>query len=579
VQVIEPTPAAPEPQPVTQSQPEPQPPARPAAVVAPVSAPAAPISVPAAAPLPAAAADARPAEVRPDDQPAAPASRQTFSQAELDEMLAPVALYPDSLLTQVLMAATYPLEVVQADRWRRGNANLAGDALAGALEEQPWDASVKSLINTPDVLSMMSDKLDWTVRLGDAFIGQQQQVMDTVQDLRRRAQEAGTLKNTPEQRVTTLVQAEPVVEREIIIERSDPDVVYVPVYDPYVSYGTWWHPYHRPFFWCPPTYPVGWSGVWFGLSYHCGPAWGYAWGRPNWHHHHVDIDVHRHARFNSHIDRDRIQRQIDRRDDGLRVSRGTWVHDPAHRRGVWYRDTDVARRFNAPTPPQLGRGDRNSAIRTRTASTDTLMGPRITTPSNAGRTTTGNRVPNTKDFMGPRITTPSNAGRTTNTDGLTTNAQKAPQLGETKARPPVQSPGLKRDDPRPTPSLTPARRDALANDGNRGGDRGGDNDNTNVRSGQQRQDPPSERVRVIRPTPVRVAPPSVSADRGTDRGADRGGDRGAAFSEVNRDGGSVRSESRRGSVSRAPSESSGFRSAPAPRLGSSSPSPGPYMGP
>jgi hypothetical protein len=497
-------------------------------------------------------APAGPADAPPDGQ--APVARQTFSQAELDEMLAPIALYPDSLLSQVLMASTYPLEVVQADRWRRGNNNLAGDALAGELEKQPWDPSVKSLVNTPDVLAMMSDKLDWTVRLGDAFIGQQQQVMDTVQDLRRRAQEAGTLKTTPEQRVTTLVQAEPVVEREIVIERSDPDVVYVPVYDPYVSYGTWWHPYHRPFFWCPPTYPRNWSGIWFGLSYHCGPAWGYAWGRPDWHHRHFTVDVHRHERFNHTINRTVAGQQIAKRSDAFRVDSGTWVHDPAHRRGVWYRDTNVAQRFGAPTPPNSTR-DRSNTWRTRTASgsgsgggSNAFMGPRVTTPSNAGRTTTGNRVPNTDDFMGPRVTTPSNAGRTTNTEGLTTNGDR--KRRQIQARPPVLAPGLDRDD------ASVNRRNVRGRDDDAGSD-------VRARIRQQPQQPqlkppPSDRVRVIRPDPVRVKAPDVSRDRG------------AAFSEVDRDGGSVRSESRRGSISRGPSDSSpGFRSAPAPRMDSS----------
>jgi hypothetical protein len=482
----------------------------------------------------------------------APAAQQTFSQADLDEMLAPIALYPDSLLSQVLMASTYPVEVVQADRWRRGNPNLAGDALAGELEKQPWDPSVKSLINTPDVLAMMSDKLDWTVRLGDAFIGQQQQVMDTVQDLRRRAQEAGTLKTTPEQRVTTLVQAEPVVEREIVIERTDPDVVYVPVYDPYVCYGTWWHPYHRPFFWCPPTYPRSWSGIWFGLSYHCGPAWGYAWGHPDWHHRHFTVDVHRHERFNSRIDRAHFEQQIVKRDNAFRVDNNTWVHDPSHRRGVWYSDSNVARRFGAPTPPSQVSRDRNNAWRTRTASgsgtTNAFTGSRVTTPSNGGRTTLGNRVPNTEDFMGPRVTTPSNPDRKTN-DDLITNEMRDRQRTQIERRPPVMAPGL-------------SRGDADRDNGGRDGARDGQQQQQQQQQREQQQQP-SDRVRIIRPDPVRVQQPNVSAGR----------DRGAAFSEVDRDGGSVRSESRRGLISRAPSDS-GFRSAPAPRMDSS---PGPSV--
>jgi hypothetical protein len=433
------------------------------------------------------------------------------------------------------MASTYPVEVVQADRWTRANPNLSGDALADALEQQPWDPSVKSLVNTPEVLAMMSDKLDWTVRLGDAFIGQQQQVMDTVQDLRRRAQEAGTLKNTPEQRVQTLVQAEPANSREIIIEQTNPDVVYVPVYDPYVCYGPWWHPNYRPFFWCPPTYPIGWSGIWFGLSYRCGAPWGYAWGRPDWRHHHFTVDVHRHERFNTHIDRPHFQQQIDRRDDHFHVDQGTWVHDAGHRKGVWYRDSNVAQRFGAPTPPKVNH-ERNP-FRDRTA--------------------TG-----TEGLMGPRVTTPSLAGRTTNTDRSDDNGirDRQPDDRVRQSRPPVQAPGLKRDEPAPT-GPAPTGRDVRTRDSsgdNRVRQRAAAADDDN--RGRQ-----SDRVRIVRPEPTRVPSPDVSRDRG------------AAFSEVDRDGGSVRMESRRGTISRGPSDSGpSFRSEPAPsRSYSPPPSPGP----
>ena len=129
------------------------------------------------------------------------AASQIFKQEELDQLLAPIALYPDSLLAQVLMASNYPLEVVQADRWARQNKDLKGAALTAALEKQPWDPSVKSLVNFPQVLAMMSEKLDWTQKLGDAFLAQQKDVMDTVQGLRKKAVDAGNLKTTKEQQV------------------------------------------------------------------------------------------------------------------------------------------------------------------------------------------------------------------------------------------------------------------------------------------------------------------------------------------------------------------------------------------
>ena len=169
-----------------------------------------------------------------------------FKAEELEQILAPVALYPDSLLTQILMASTYPLEIVNADRWTKQNKDKKGDALAKALEAQPWDPSVKSLVNFPQVLAMMSEKLDWTQKVGDAFLAQQKDVMGTIQKLRHKAQESGNLKTTKEQVVK--------VEQEvIIIEPASPQVVYVPTYNPTVVYGAWAYPAYPPY----PVYPPG----------------------------------------------------------------------------------------------------------------------------------------------------------------------------------------------------------------------------------------------------------------------------------------------------------------------------------
>lgn len=158
-----------------------------------------------------------------------------FKQEELDQMLAPIALYPDSLLAQLLMASTYPLEVVQAARWLEQNKDLEDQALADALEKRDWDPSVKSLIQFPDVLSMMNENLDWMMKLGDAFLSQQEDVTNTIQNLRIKAKDTGNLKTTEEQVVK--------VEKEVvIIEPASPKVVYVPVYNPTVVYGVWWWP-------------------------------------------------------------------------------------------------------------------------------------------------------------------------------------------------------------------------------------------------------------------------------------------------------------------------------------------------
>ena len=189
-----------------------------------------------------------------------------FKAEELEQLLAPIALYPDSLLTQMLMASTYPLEIVQADRWAKQNKGKKGDALAKALEAQPWDPSVKSLVNFPDVLDMMSQKLDWTQKLGDAFLAQQKDVMATVQKLRTKAQASGNLKTTKEQVVK--------VEKEIIIiEPASPQVVYVPAYNPTVVYGTWAYPAYPPY----PVYPPGYTATTAAFSFAAGVAVGAAW--------------------------------------------------------------------------------------------------------------------------------------------------------------------------------------------------------------------------------------------------------------------------------------------------------------
>jgi hypothetical protein len=152
---------------------------------------------------------------------------KVFKAEELEQILAPIALYPDSLLTQIMMGSTYPLEIVQADRWAKQNKDMKGDTLAKALEAQPWDPSVKSLVNFPQVLAMMSEKLDWTQKLGDAFLAQQKDVMGTVQKLRAKAQASGNLKTTKEQVVK-------VEQQVIIIEPASPQIIYVPTYNPTV---------------------------------------------------------------------------------------------------------------------------------------------------------------------------------------------------------------------------------------------------------------------------------------------------------------------------------------------------------
>jgi hypothetical protein len=220
---------------------------------------------------------------------------QNFTREELAQMLAPIALYPDALLSQVLMAASYPFEVVEADRFLAKNPGLSGDALDNALKEKDWDVSVLSLCYYPKVLSMMTENLNWTARLGDAFVGQQQDVMDTVQELRGKAYAQGNITTTKEQKVI-------VEERVIRIETVSPDYVYVPVYDPYVIYGPWWYPAYPPF---PIFYPgVAVIGPRIVFTPRIFVGFGvFGWSMFNWHAHNVVfLNIDRTRRFNRHVD-------------------------------------------------------------------------------------------------------------------------------------------------------------------------------------------------------------------------------------------------------------------------------------
>jgi len=268
------------------------------------------------------------------DQPAT----KKFKQEELDQMLAPIALYPDSLLAQILMAATYPLEVVVADRWGKANKNLKGDQLNDVLDKKDWDPSVKALVPFPQVLSMMSEKLEWTQKLGDAFLDQQDEVMDTVQKLRAKAEAAGNLKDTEAQKVI-------VKERVIEIEPAQPEVVYVPVYDPAVIYGPWWYPAFPPFFFLPPPgVVIGFhGGIGFGIGIAVGRAWGHAWGHWDWRNHYVNVNINRHININRNISVNRTNLQTTR-----------WQHDVSHRKGVTYRNEATRERYG-----QLARGAEN----------------------------------------------------------------------------------------------------------------------------------------------------------------------------------------------------------------------------
>ncbi len=272
-----------------------------------------------------------------------PNASPVFKQEELDQILAPIALYPDSLLSQILMASTYPLEVVQAERWVKQNKDLSPDALAVALEKQTWDPSVKSLVNFPQILTMMSEKLDLTQKIGDAFLAQQKDVMDTVQKLRNKAQEQGNLKTTKEQVVK-------VEQGKIAIEPNQSQVIYVPTYDPAQAYGTWSDSAYPPYDYYPPDYYEDYYPYGYGVA--VGPAWGYAWGDLDWERGDLGFDFGRNPDINPNIDRGKYAQQLGAAGQLGQGGKGKWQHNPGDRKGVPYRDGATAQKFNRASTPE-----------------------------------------------------------------------------------------------------------------------------------------------------------------------------------------------------------------------------------
>ncbi len=195
-----------------------------------------------------------------------------LSQAQLEALVAPIALYPDALVSQVLMAATYPLEVGEASNWAKANSKLKGDALNKALQQQTWDASVKSLVSFPPVLEMMGAQLSWTQQLGNTVLAQQSETMSAIQALRAKAKQAGSLQSNSQQTVTTQGSGS---SQTIIIEPANPQVVYVPTYNPTVVYGAWAYPAYPPYAYYPPGYVAGTALLSFGVGMAVGAAlWG-----------------------------------------------------------------------------------------------------------------------------------------------------------------------------------------------------------------------------------------------------------------------------------------------------------------
>jgi uncharacterized membrane protein YgcG len=273
-----------------------------------------------------------PGQTAPAAVPAGPA----LTEAQLDQLAAPVALYDDPLLVDILTASTYPVEVVEAHRWVSDpqNAGLKGDALTTALSEHDWDASVKALVPFANVLQTMDSHLDWTESLGEAFLAQQGDVMDAVQRLRHRAESAGTLKSSSQEAVANDGD-------DVTISSPPSDVIYVPDYNPWCAYGAWPYPIEGPYYFAPwngvcgPDDDVlGWdAGIFLPFAY-----WG--WGGFDWHHHHIWIDHGHYGQYNP----------------AHGQAGDVWHHDPGHRASVPYRDPRNTQQFQPAQDRQSFRG-------------------------------------------------------------------------------------------------------------------------------------------------------------------------------------------------------------------------------
>lgn len=313
--------------------------------------------------------------------------KSAFSTAQIDQWVAPVALYPDALLSQVLMASTYPTNVAQAVQWSHDNPLKQGDAAIQAVSDQPWDASVKSLVAFPQLMALMGENPQWVQNLGDAFLAQPQDVMDSVQRLRQLAQQTGSLKSSTEQKVitttkkavpvkqtvtapvipsNTVLTANPVITEPattvISIEPANPDVVYIPNYNPTVVYGNWANTAYPPVYLPPPAGEPFVDSFVRGFGYSMGVATTYAlFSSIDWddddhdHHHHDDDDYHhhdgghrdgngwQHNGDNINIDVNNFNRITG---EHLTDKNMAWRHNPNYRNGVPYHDQDMAKRFH-----------------------------------------------------------------------------------------------------------------------------------------------------------------------------------------------------------------------------------------
>src|SRR5712692_1856630 len=269
---------------------------------------------------------------------------------QLDSLVAPIALYPDQLLSQTLVASTYPLEIIQLQQWLEKNKNLKDKALASAVQKQNWDPSIQAMAAFPDVVKRLADDIQWTTDMGNAFLAQQSDVMAAVQRMRAKAQGKGTLQTSAQQKVET--QTVEGGKQVIVIQQASPNVVYVPSYDPMIVYGTPPYPYPAYYY---PGYAPG-MALSFGAGLALGAAWGGGWGYGcGWGHNDVNVNVNN--KYVNHYNKTNINNKIT-------SGNNNWQHNPQHRGGAPYGNRETANKYGgAGVRPGAGAGAAGAGVR------------------------------------------------------------------------------------------------------------------------------------------------------------------------------------------------------------------------
>lgn len=435
-------------------------------LISPASAPSAPAATPSSAPAPAPVPSSAPA----------PAKEAVFNQEQLDQMLAPIALYPDPLLAQVLMASTYPGEIAEAVTWSKAHPDAKGDEAVKQVANQPWDPTVQTLVAFPQVLALMGQDPVWVQRLGDAFLAQPDDVMQGVQRLRHQAQAAGTLQSNQYQNVTVqavnapapatqaasntvTTQGAPASSSAIIIQPADPQVVYVPSYNPTTAYGPWPYPASPPVYYPPsPAYYPGQallSGLAFGVGV---AAIGALWAESDWGNNEIDVDIEHHNNFSGNT---RVTNNLNK-----------WQHNPAHRDGVPYRDNrsreQYGRQLDGANQRVAYRGDDAQRTQARENARSSMDRAGIERPATSNRQAQDRaRVAQRETSTGNRVQTNNNRPQTTDrAQGAAKSAREnqpvRKQTAQTNQRAQGDAKARQTAQKRPSASAGSARNNAFA---------------------------------------------------------------------------------------------------------------------